>query len=473
MAGSDVVFVVVDALRPDAVGHLDSPGSPTPTIDRVAANGVSFPNAHACINTTDPSITSIHSGRYPATTGLVHHGQQVTRAEVASLDSIDLLPEILSREGYETGAVDWLGRWHKRGFDHYTGNEGMHDYSEDAEDLGFWRKIADTVNANQQYIPDPLYDALKQLYRTYINPLGGKGAVENAETTTDRAIDLLEGMTSPRYLFVHYWDVHAPYETPRRYAENAVVPSFEYDAEAIDKAVAAIKNEDRRRYVAEILEDGLDAALAEYYGAASYVDDQLARLLERVPDDAYVVVMADHGESLFEHGIFFEHHGLYKVNTQVPLVIAGPDVPSESSDGFIQLCDVQPTILGRLGIDPGPVDGIDAIVRMEADESIRDAVFVEEAQTQRKRAIRTKNWSYRRSLGDNECSYCLIEHGDPEALYNLVTDPDETENVLDDSPEVVTDLSDRLDKFFTARAGISEINRIRGTIPDVVELASL
>ena len=471
---TDVVLVVVDAARPDAVGHLDSPGDPTPTIDSLADRGISFPGAYACINTTDPSVTSIETGCYPATMGLYHHGGQVTRAEAAGLSALRTLPEVLSSAGYETGAVDWLGRWHQRGYDHYTGREGYHDYDEGEGDTSPLKPVADAVNARRDLLPGPIYEALKRAYRRFVNPVGDKDAVEDATETTDRAISLFEGMDDPRYLFVHYWDVHAPYDTPEEYVESACVPEFDVDESALHASLSRIENDDRRRYIEEILADGLEPALREYYGAMSYVDDELARLLEHVPDDAYVVVLADHGESLFEHGIFFEHHGLYDVNTRVPLVIAGPDVPAAPTDGFVQLVDVMPTLLGRLDVESdAPVDGIDAFERIEHGEPLRDAVFLEEAQTQRNRAIRTTEYTYIESLDEEPCSYCGVHHGEGEQLYDRREDPGERENVAGDRPEMAADLRDRLRTFLAEGIGLPERRRVRATLDRMVEEGSV
>jgi len=467
---SDIVFVVVDAARPDAVGHLGSPGDPTPTIDALADRGISFPNAYSCINTTDPSLTSIHTGCYPATTGLVHHGEQVTRAEAAGIEDRAFLPEMLAREGYDTAGVDWLGRWHTRGFDYYTGQGGIHQYAEDEEgDDDVLDPLVDAVNANRDRIPQPIIDALQWGYRRFVHSVGEKSGVEDAETTTDRAIDLIDRTTSPRYLFVHYWDVHAPYETPEEYVQRAEVPDFDVDGSAVADALDDIRNDDRRRYIEEILDGGLHEALKQYYGAMSYVDDQLDRLFAHLADDTYVVVMADHGESLYEHGIFFEHHGLYEKNTRVPLVIAGPGVPdTEPTEGFAQLCDVMPTILGRLGIDPGDVDGVDLFDRIERGVPLRESVFLEEAQTQRKRAVRTDRYRYIKSAGDGVCSYCEIQHGERKMLFDLDEDPEETTNIAPDYPTVVANLERQLTDFFEARTA-SEREAVRRALASVVE----
>jgi arylsulfatase A-like enzyme len=470
-ADRDVVVVVIDALRTDGVGHLDGVSGVTPTIDALAASGVTFPSAYSCINTTDPSLTTMETGLFPRTTGLVHHGQQVTEREAAGLSGVPVLAECLRNAGYDTAAVDWLGRWHQRGFDAYTGRDGIHDYGahDDGDEAGpesLAGRVADAVNDHQDVLPDTLFRLLRASYRRVVGSPGDKDAVEDAETTTDRAVDLLDRMHRPRYLFVHYWDVHAPYDTPQEFASDALVPELSVDEAQVRADLDRIENDDRRRYVEEILEDGLSAALRQYYGAVSYVDAELARLLEHVPDDAYVIVVADHGESLFEHGIFFEHHGLYEVNTHVPFVVDGPDVFGDTPSGFAQLCDLMPTVLGRVGVDHPPVDGIDLCERLEAGLPLRDVAFAEEAQTQRRQMIRTSNYRYIRALDDSPCSYCGVRHGDETELYDLAADPNERANVAREHPDETARLHDRLQTVLEETTPVERV-RISQTLDRV------
>lgn len=467
---TDVVVIVVDALRPDAVGHLDSPGNPTPTIDNLASDGLTFEQAYAAINTTDPSITSIHSGQFPDTTGLRAHGQQVYQTDLDGLRKHMLLPERLSKEGYETGAVDWLGRWHRRGFDYYTGSERLHDYSESIDDQRkCLDRIVDMINGRREYIPTPIYNLAQSAYRRFVSPVGAKTSVEDAKTTTDQAISILNELNSPRYLFVHYWDVHAPYETPSRYTADAVVPDLSVSGDIVMEQLARIENDDRRAYIQEILDNGINNALAQYYGAVSYVDDQISRLIKYL-DDALVLLMADHGESLVEHGIFFEHHGLYEVNTRVPLIISGTGIPKKTvSDGFVQLPDVYPTVLGHLNLEYPPVDGIDIISRLTQKKPLRSEVYFEEAQTQRAWGVRTDTHRYIRADGIPTCKYCEIPHYDGAELYNLNDDIDEKKNIINSRQGIAADLHKRMVSFFS-RVNASEKKLSRRAIDSLIDV---
>jgi len=115
----NIIVVVIDALRADRVGALSDGKSLTPNIDELAGQGVVFENAFACTNATDPSITTIHTGRDPSTV-VKHHGPYVTDPEKRRAETVDKVPAILDSAGITTVATGrLLSRWHNSGFDRY------------------------------------------------------------------------------------------------------------------------------------------------------------------------------------------------------------------------------------------------------------------------------------------------------------------------------------------------------------------
>ena len=112
----NIVVLTIDALRPDYLNE-----NLAPQIQQLIGSGVYFENAFSTINATEPSLTSFYTGNYPRTTGLVRHGGNVTGSDIRALDSATYLQERLNRSGYATIGVDWLGNWHERGYDHYSG----------------------------------------------------------------------------------------------------------------------------------------------------------------------------------------------------------------------------------------------------------------------------------------------------------------------------------------------------------------
>ena len=179
----NVLVVISDALRrdfgtayrdnaPTAWGY-DHPITLTPTIDLLAANGERFDNAFACINATDPSMSSIRSGQYPARHGIRDHGRRLTDEQQKYAAGAQTIPAMLSEQ--TTIAVDTLGRWHVNGFDHYVNP--------------FDDNVAKTARAGQrilQRLPPGAVVSRRMSARSYYQPVEHS---DPSETTTATAAD--------------------------------------------------------------------------------------------------------------------------------------------------------------------------------------------------------------------------------------------------------------------------------------------
>ena len=112
----NIILIVIDALRARNLGCYGMSGNPSPNIDQVARNSILFDGVYSCWNTTDQSLTSILSGKYPRSHGIMNHGDKVKPAEIDTLHKTNtkLLAQILKQASYNTMAVDWMGRWFKQ-----------------------------------------------------------------------------------------------------------------------------------------------------------------------------------------------------------------------------------------------------------------------------------------------------------------------------------------------------------------------
>lgn len=412
----NVVVLIIDALRPD---YLDI--ALCPTLMDLATEGVHFRQAFSTINTTEPSLTAFYTGDYPRTTGLIRHGGSVTEPELRALNNATFLQERLQRQGYTTTAVDWIGDYHERGYDHYSGElVGSTPSAQQDGDRGGPSVKDRLFESLKSSLSPETFGRLRKVKNATLGPAmpAGGWLPDPASAVVDHAIERVENSPEPFYLFCHFWDTHAPYEVPDEYLNG-----FE-----------ASDPEDR------------------YRAAISFVDDQIARLLaamedEGVADDTLVIAMGDHGESFGEHGIYFDHHGLYDPSIRVPIVLHHPDLPSgERIDAFVQHVDLCPTIMDFVAGTEIDVDGesLLPLIRGEID-AIRDHIVAEEAHTQRRICLRTDRYKYIELLSGSEvCRGCGIVHGGERELYDLDTDPGETNNIVDDRPDVADSLRGRL-----------------------------
>jgi arylsulfatase A-like enzyme len=426
----NVLLIVIDSLRAD---DLDIYGGSIGLahINNIGSGGVVFENAYSTWNTTDQSLTTILTGKYPQSHGIIHHGDKIEAKDLVTLNKTRTknLAEILRQYGYKTFAVDWMGRWFKRGFDYYDTKREKNITKRILIYLKYilgHRDIFLQYTDGKKFSIPSLKDA-KGVIRTFLFTKQ-LAEIQNASFVTDLAIEQIrKGEKGNFFLFLHYWDTHTPYHCPREYQ--------------------SYRGSDRK-----------ERLIGRYFGATKYIDEQLGRLFRELKgrnlwDNTIIIITADHGESLTEHDIFFDHHGLYEATIHVPLILRYPAIcpKAHRRKGFVQHTDLLPTILGSLNIDAEEFhfDGTSLIPLIENNvPGIRPFAYSEESYVQKKRAIRTERYKYICATdGVGYCSYCHRIHGGPEELYDLKDDPFERVNIVEQNPSIRKDLKQKLDDF--------------------------
>lgn len=420
----NIILIVIDALRARNLGCYGGDLMASPNIDKLAGEGIRFANCFSCWNTTDQSLTSIFSGRYPRTHGIVHHGDKIKPEDKKAYAELNttLLAELLRENGFKTYAVDWMGRWFKSGFDFY-GYE---------RDKNIWQKFfyivftLPYIHLKYMAANISLLRIYSKIRKTSVTSIwkGLKGVwntfrftfelarVQDAGIITRLAKKLIEEAAgNPFFLFLHYWDTHTPYHCPRKHMPRDKSPR-----------------------------NAVDSITSKYKGAVNYVDRCIGDLVEtlrnrQIMEDTLIIITSDHGESLTEHDMFFDHHGLYDVTTHVPLILHNSKIFAQPRKirGLIQHVDLVPTICDYLGIDGKDLacDGksMKPLISGE-DIRIRDSVYFEESYVQRKIGLRNKTHKYICAPdGIGMCNYCQKVHGGVEELYDLVKDPQEMNNI--------------------------------------------
>jgi arylsulfatase len=429
----NIILIVIDALRARNLGCYGGERHSSPHIDKIARNGIQFENCYSCWNTTDQSLTSIFTGRYPRTHGIVHHGDRITPQDLMNLGKLNTKPlaELLQESGFKTFAVDWMGRWFKRGFDYY-GYE---------QDRNIWQKFIHILftlpYVHLRYIIANI--SLLRIYakrrKTSVSSIwkGLKGVwntfrftfelarIQDADYVTRFAQKIIDdAKDDPFFLFLHFWDTHTPYNCPKKYMDR-------------DKSHR----------------NSMDITASKYKGAVHYVDECIGKLAEslknhKILGNTLIIITSDHGESLIEHDIYFDHHGLYEVTTHVPLILCNPHLfpKPKKIKGLIQHVDLVPTLCDYLGINDKNLrcDGTSIMPLIRgAGKDIRDFVFFEESYVQRKIGLRNRTHKYIYAPdGIGMCNYCQKIHAGVEELYDLGKDPEETNNVVSEN-RIVTD----------------------------------
>lgn len=457
---------MVDALRARNLGCYGY-GKPTsPNIDRLAASGVLLEQAYSTTNVTDVSITTILSGKYPPSHGILYHRVH-SEEEVQRFTATGtrLLPQMLQAMGYRTMAIDWLGEWLVWGYDYYSGslverppNPSHHPGQlERIARLLLWRT------------PHRLARVARRVLNRPGKPDAACRTFGDAMRVSQRATELMRQNSNQKFfLFVHFWDTHFPY-----HPGSVPLGRFYGDIALLRESVASIPNEAKRRKL-QALQWDVRRASAAYDASISYVDQAIGKLLQAVAelgleDKTLVVLTADHGESLAEHGIYFDHHGLYNELIHVPLILRHPRLPGgKRVSGLVQHTDIVPSLCEIIGRAPeADIDGLSflPLIRGEAQE-LRGFVYAMETFSQEKSGIATHKYKYMRAPTEagGLCRLCSTVHGGIEELYDLQSDPAESRNIASQSPEVAAHLRETLTTYESCLRDKRERAHIRRTI---------
>lgn len=393
-ARPNIILISADSLRADYLGCYRHPLATSPNIDSMARNSVLCENMFCPVIPTQPSHTTIFTGQHPLTHGVVAHGGKAKLGR-----SAPFLPEILLQQGYTTCAVDTLFRermWFSRGY---------------------------------EYIIDP---SLHHVFYANVTQ----------EELNDRAIHWIKNIgRTPFFMFIHYWDAHYPYTPPTSYRNMFYNGGRPVDPEnhALDEwwshPIGAMARDTWLRTPEGLITDP-HFVTNLYNGEIRYLDDGIGMLnaaLEQTGalENTIVVLLADHGESMTEHRIFYDHYGLYDCTLRVPFIFQWPGGNLKAGTRLKpmrQLLDVAPTLLEAAGVPaPAEMDGRSFLdqLRGQNEPAGYERVFSLESTWQAKYCVRTGRYKFILSREQD-----LL--GNPQReLYDLDADPLEQRNLAE------------------------------------------
>ncbi|MEW4571347.1 sulfatase [Tautonia sp. JC769] len=435
----NVVFILADDHRFDAMGFLGHPFVETPNMDRIASDGVHLKNAFVTTSLCSPSRASILTGQYAHNHKVVDNNNPVAEGTV-------FFAQYLQAAGYDTA---FIGKWHmgggsddpRPGFDRWVSFRGQGTYLPGRNGLN-----VDGERVPQQgYITDEL---------------------------TDYALDWLGERPDdkPFCLYLSHKGVHAEFIPAERHAGRYDDAPFDAP-ETMDPSPERtkhrpmwVKNQRNSWHGVEFpYHSTLD--VAEYYRdyceTLLGVDDSIGRVLDAleakgVLDETLVIYMGDNGFGFGEHGLI-DKRVAYEWSMRVPMIMQCPDLfPGGSTvEQVVANIDIAPTILEAAGLQaPDHMDG-QSFLKLGTGEEIpwRDALLYEYywernfPQTPTIFALRTDQYKF------------IRPHGlwDLDELYDIQADPNETTNLIfsEDHQQVVTQLKARLFETLGQTGGMS------------------
>ncbi len=394
----NIVLITLDTTRVDRLGSYGYHRHTSPNLDRLAGESVLYTRALATSSWTLPSHASLFTGKLTASHGARYDPEGPLRLR----DAID-------------GPESW-DRYRARGLarDEVTLATLLrqHGYATGAVVAGPWMKSVFGLGKGFDYYDDSQIDTVNGRVAARVTAGALKWVVRSREKSF--------------FLFLNYFDPHAPYAAP---------------AEFVAKFLPGNPSFAGRRPTAEEIS-------ALYDAEVRYMDHYIGRFLRKLRewnlyDRTWIIVTADHGELLGEHGKFGHGHYLFEEELHVPLFMKHPagEAAAGTSDRQVQLTDVLPMICDRLGIEtPRDIQGV-----WPSDAS-RPPV----AETYPLEAFSGDgDW---RALYDGDFKFLWNSRGS-HRLFDLAEDPKETADLAaKDSKRAETMLA-RLDEYL---AGLPE-----------------
>jgi arylsulfatase len=394
--GPSIIVITIDTLRRDHLSLYGYERATSPSLAALAAESIVFERAVSTSPWTKPSTASLFSGLHPSEHGA--HGERKVRTDVP------LLASVLAELGYQTAAFS--------ANPYASGIYGL--------DRGFALFDFQGGDAARDYV--------------------------DIRALVDRArfwLDLRE--PGPFFLYLHVMNVHGPYRAPPEYRERFLDGPFE-EFPFQNPLWEAIAQERRFERRAEVKAEHLRDLSARYDGAIAYTDTVLGALIQDlrtrgVLDQSVLLITADHGEELFDHGSFGHRRSLHRELLDIPLLLR---LPGGREGGLrisepVSLIDVPATLLELAGqehaLDEGRFGrGVSLAPLLEPGRAPEPARAMRaELMQQGGMSSMLEEWPYR----------MIHMAGEEQArLYRLDRDAREAHDLAGEEPAVLERLSE-------------------------------
>lgn len=427
-ARPNLLFVLVDDLRWDALGCTGHPFVKTPHIDRIAREGMLFRNAFVTTPLCSPSRASFLTGQYVRTHQIKGNGDNAALSH-----KLVTFPRLLHEAGYRTA---YIGKWHmgtddspRPGFDRWVSFRGQGQYENPALNI----------------------DGRQERREGYMTDL-----------LTDFAIEFLgEQSPKPFCLYLAHKAVHGPFTPAPRHAGLFADQPIRRAASAADtlegKPMLRRPVEEpaakKKKKQAGGQAGPSDELVRNQLRCLTAIDEGMGRILAaleqtRSLDNTLIVFTSDNGYFWGEHGLG-DKRAAYEESIRIPLLARYPRLirPGAIAEQMVLNIDIAPTMLEAAGVAiPRAIEGRSLVPIMQGKARNWRSSFLCECymETQYPRiasweAVRTARWKYIR----------YFELQGMDELYDLSSDPGEMRNLINDpaSGKVLADLKKELERL--------------------------
>jgi arylsulfatase A-like enzyme len=398
----NVVLIIVDALRAEHLSCYGYRENKTPNIDNLAKDGILFTRHFAQSSWTKPQVATMLTSLYPST-------HQTYLKPHTLPDTVETIAEAMKKLGYATGGIvsnvnlSPLFNFHQ-GFDYfrYLGPNYFFFARESSSKLclyNFLRLVRERFLFKKKYV-----------YHYYQD-----GNVVNQKAFA--WLDEVKG--SPFFLWLHYMEPHDPYF------------SHPYNGQAVARVSTPNPPSESATMIRSL-----------YDGEITYCDVRIGEFLNFLKehgmyDDCLILLTADHGEEFYDHGGWWHGTTLYEEQVHIPLIMKLPGNKRKGTidNSMVRSLEIAPTILDAVGSNiPAAMQGTSLL---HTKKEIEQAMIFSEENHENNiiTALRTDKWKL-----------ILTKEGSPRMaapvqLFDLQSDPEETQNLASTYPEVVNHLS--------------------------------
>ena len=447
----NIIMIMIDSLRLDHLGCYGNEWIKTPNIDAFSQESVLFENAYPEGLPTMPVRTALFTGNYTLT----------NRFWQALLPQDVTMAELLDEYGYVSSLITDTYHMFKPNMNYHR---GFHSYEWiRGQEMDGYKTAPHKVDLSP-FIKEALHGTyiIRILDQYFRNVAGRKGEEDyfapQVMTAASNWLTENHASNKPFFLHVDCFDPHEPWEPPAEFAEMYA------DSDYRGKRIILPKGGPCDWMTPE----EIAYTRSQYAGEVSFVDKWFGKLMTTIRDlglldDSLVVVLSDHGHPHGEHGVMLKMGDqLYSELLKIPMLIRFPKAENAGKkvSGLVQVVDILPSILDYIGHanEAEFMQGKSFLPLVSGEkERIRDYATMGFFSSE-DRCIRDENWSFIRR-----------PEGVKNELYNLVEDPKETKNLIDEKPEKARELSDAMAKVFNIRMQKEHANQVRLDVPGYLE----
>ena len=466
----NVLLIMVDDLKPTLNCYGDD-HAVSPNIDSLASRGMRFDAAYCNQAVCAPSRFTLMLGSHSSSTGLYGLGSSLRKAFPDAVT----MPQYFAKHGYRTesmGKVFHIGHGNHGDPDSFMiphHEEKVIEYVDPVSTQGgeltreeamFTNKIVRDFNSLPRGAAFESPQAADDAYAD--GRIADLAATRLAQAKDRRAKD-----ETPFFITVGFARPHLPFCVPQKYwdlYEPNSLPMPEYTDRPAGAPQCAHKanggNEIRNYFPvpdkgnpAQIDRELTRQLIHGYYASVSYVDAQIGKVIRAVDrleldENTIIVLWGDHGFHLGDHGYWTKHTN-YEQATRIPILVCAPGdtKPGSVTEQLAESVDIYPTLADFAGLPapdgPQPMDGVSLVpVLANPDARVRDhafhvfpkSKFGRVIRTNRYRLVEWKSLKNRKQKAEYE-------------LYDMREDPLETENIAEQSPDVVKSLVRTLSQY--------------------------